>query len=101
MNKRQPKLNKVLFWDIEPRQIDYQKHRLFVIERVLKYGDINDWREVKRYYGREDLVNNVLRIRNFDKKTCNFLSIIFDLPKKKFLCTKKSLRQKQSFVWNY
>lgn len=38
------KLRSELFWDVDPKTIDFKKHAQYIIERVLEFG--ND-REVK------------------------------------------------------
>lgn len=32
-----------LFWDIDPNNIDMEKHASFIVHRVLEYGTIEDW----------------------------------------------------------
>ena len=35
MKDMKPGLNKALFWDIDYKSVDYEKHARFIIERVL------------------------------------------------------------------
>jgi hypothetical protein len=48
-----PELDKRLFWDIRFDELDYEKYANFVIERVFERGDVNDIRQVRRFYGDE------------------------------------------------
>lgn len=51
-----------LFWDVDPKTIDPEKHAVYIIERVLDFGNKNDsmpktnkasWEEIKKYFQRE------------------------------------------------
>ncbi|MFO7789879.1 MAG: DUF6922 domain-containing protein [Bacteroidota bacterium] len=99
MRKELPKLNKSLFWDVEINNLDYEKHKRFVIERVLTRGNLSDWKELKSFYGLKTIQNEALQIRYLDKKTLNFCQTLFNIPKEKFRCynTEPSIRK----LWNY
>ena len=94
-----PNLSKVLFWDIDYSEIDFEKHARFVIERVLTRGNLHDWKELKRYYGLDRIKKEVVNIRYLDKITLNFCHTFFNIQKEKFRCynTEPSIRQ----LWNY
>ncbi len=94
-----PNLNKALLGDIDYSKIDFEKHARFVIGRVLMRGNLQDWREIKRYYGIELIKKEVVKIRYLDKKTLNFCHIIFNIKKEKFRCynTEPSIQK----LWNY
>ena len=38
-----------LFWDVAPEAVDFDKHRRWVIQRVLEYGRIEDWRAIREW----------------------------------------------------
>ncbi|MFZ4543623.1 MAG: DUF6922 domain-containing protein [Saprospiraceae bacterium] len=79
-------LSKVIFWDIDFEKLDYQKHQTYIIERVLMYGKITDWRAIQAYYGNELIKETALQARYLDPKTLAFASTIFDIPKQEFRC---------------
>ena len=95
----QPKLNKALFWDIDFKNIDYEKYDRFVIERVLTRGNWYDWQELKKYYGLSRIKDEVVQIRYLDKISLNFCQTLFNIPKEKFRCYKT--RQFTLQHWNY
>lgn len=33
-----------LFWDIDRDKLDWNKHRMYIVERVLEYGVLSDWK---------------------------------------------------------
>jgi len=48
-------LRKILFWDTEIKNIDWQKHYAFVIKRVFERGNDDEKRELIRFYGEEKI----------------------------------------------
>lgn len=45
------KLSKALFWDADITQADMERHCGFIIQRVLEYGSLEDWRLIQSYFG--------------------------------------------------
>lgn len=52
-------LRPVLFWDMQPENLDWQKQKKQIIKRVLELGNESEREEIIRYYGR-DQVKDVL-----------------------------------------
>lgn len=94
--KKKISLNKTLFWDVNFKDLDYQKDAFFIIERVLNYGDEKDYQTIRKVYGLLKIKNIAKKINYINKKNINFWSIIFNIAPDLFKCTKKSLTQKQS-----
>lgn len=86
MQKQPPQLSKVLFWDTAYDRIDWTHKARYVIERVVMFGTVSDWRAIQQFYGMERIKNELLQSRDLDLKTLHFLSIIFDIPKEEFKC---------------
>lgn len=85
------KLNKKLFWDTKYNDVDLNNNANFVIERVLNFGDLNDFLVIKKIYG-IDKIRKVASYSTFqDNKTSNFWNKIL-----KIKCTQKQLAKKQS-----
>jgi hypothetical protein len=87
------KLSQYLFWDCNVNMLDPNVDRKLILERVFTRGTENDEKEIFNYYGKETIKNTILDIKYFDKKTLNYLSIIFDVSKENFKCYKKSLSE--------
>ncbi|MCX6233083.1 MAG: hypothetical protein NTZ33_16260 [Bacteroidetes bacterium] len=79
-------LSERIFWDINVSEIDFDKNPEFIIERVVLYGSMDDWRYILQKFGKEKLKSYVLNIKTLDCKTLSFLSSYFDIPKEKFKC---------------
>ena len=85
------KLSRYLFWDCDIDMLDPDIDRKLILERVFSMGTENDERAIFAYYCKETIKDTVLDIKYFDKKTLNYLSIVFGIPKEEFRCYRKSL----------
>lgn len=94
-----PDISSYLLWEVDKAQLDAEKHAQFIIGRVVMKGTLNDWFEIKRYYGLERIKAEMLDIRYLDKLTLSFLSVYFNIPKEKFRCFQ--WRQSIPETWEY
>lgn len=92
-------LSNHLFWDVNHQSIDYNKHARFVIERVVLFGRLIDWKELKAFYGLTKIKQEVIQLRTLDLKTLNFLSLVLNEPRENFRCYEQI--QSASKHWNY
>lgn len=82
-------LSQHLFWDVDLADIDLQRHKRFVIQRVLEYGTLEDWRRIRAYYGIEVIADVAARIPNLDRKSACFVATLANRPKEEFACYSK------------
>lgn len=68
-----------LFWDTAA--IDLEKNWRFVIERILLFGDKDDFLWANNFYGKEKLKQVFLRSRALDKKSESFWQWYFGVKK--------------------
>ena len=92
-------LSKSLFWDVNIEDVDVQIHSLFIVERVLTRGTLDDFRALKNYYGIEKLKALIVEIKNLDERTLSFCSAYFSIPKTQFRCY--NFKQSNQTHWNY
>jgi hypothetical protein len=85
------KLSTCLFWDYDTKNLDPNIDRNLILERVFTRGTEKDEKAIFAYYGNNAIRDAVLNIKYLDKKTLNYLSIIFNVSKEKFKCYKKTL----------
>lgn len=88
-------LNKNLFWDVDFKKIDFKKNKEFIVARILLFGDVVDYKKIKTFYGLKQLKNIAKKIKYLDRKSLNFWSLIFQIPKNQFICSQTFLKQKQ------
>lgn len=88
-----------LFWDVDVRTIDLQKHKASVIERIVTRGRWEEFKEMMQFYGKQTVKQVVLNARWLDKRTLAFCSAIFETPETEFRCYK--LAQLTPGHWDY
>ena len=86
-----PNLSKHLFWDYNIDLLDSNSDMKLILERVFSRGTENDEKIVFNYYGKNQIKNAVMDLKKLDKKTLNYLSIVFNIKKENFKCYKNSL----------
>lgn len=79
-------LSQHLFWDVDPSLVQFELSKDIIIQKVLEYGVMKDWRIINAVYGRESIKNTALHLRNLDEVTLSFLSNIFQINKQEFKC---------------
>ena len=85
-------LSKHLFWDISHKPLNYEQDKAFIVKRVVELGTISDWNILRQRFGIEEIAKTLMPIKNLDKKSASFISVISGTPKKLFRCfsTKQS-----------
>ncbi len=53
------KFRQSLFWDVDPKTIDPEKNAVYIIERILDFGDDKEVRWMWEYY-QKDLIRKVV-----------------------------------------
>lgn len=54
--KDKPKIPGYYLWEYDLETFNYDKSYKIVIERILERGTLEEWREIKRYYGEEKML---------------------------------------------
>ena len=80
-----------LFWDVDISGFDFEKHAGFFTQRVIEYGNIEDWNLLKKTYGLEKIKDLSLQFRSLDAVSLSYLSAIFKIDKTEFRCYKHRL----------
>jgi len=88
-----------LFWDVNITNVDLDKYKVHIIERIMLRGRLDEFRAMMQHYGRETVRQVMLNARWLDKVTLAFCSTIFDVPKTEFRCYK--LAQLNPEHWDY
>ncbi len=94
-----PILSKRVFWDIDFEKLDYEKDKQFIIDKVMNYGLWEDFTALMRFYGKNVVKEEVVKVAFFKKDVLNFLCFYLKLKPKDFECY--NLRQLQEKHWNY
>jgi hypothetical protein len=97
-DKKNIQFSKNLFWDVDVNELDMDKHKEFIVERVLDYGRLEDWHTIKEYYQIEQLGKIALNIRSMFPKSLDFIAKITNIPITEFRCYKQA--QLYPTLWN-
>lgn len=74
---------------MNPDEIEASRHKRYIIERVLDFGDERDIKNLRKLFSDRELISVIRNSRNLKKKTLNFWAIYFNIPKDEIKCLKK------------
>ena len=78
--------SKYLFWDTDSAKIDLERNSPYVVQRVLEYGELSDWRLLLEYYGLERIVEISKQLRSLDPKALSFLCVVSQTHEEDYRC---------------
>jgi hypothetical protein len=84
--REEPVFSGHLFWDC--KDLDYEKNKDLIMERVFRFGREEDEIKLFRYYRHGEIRRTVKKLYELDEATLSYLSVILDIPKEKFRCYK-------------
>lgn len=88
-----------LFWDVDFQNIDVQKHQSMIIERVITRGNLKDLKILFQLYPPAIIKREIVKAGSLDKKSLNWVSSYFNIPKTMFTCYSKI--QSRQVHWNF
>lgn len=77
-------LRKELFWDI--KSPDENVNRRLIVERISSLGNLSEFIELIRFYGKENVINELKQIGYLDPKTFQFIVSFFKIAKGQMKC---------------
>jgi len=87
-----------LFWDIDFANLNLEKHKRLIIERVITLGNLEEFRQLLVIYKAEIIRQTIMELGYLDPKTMNFVISFFEIDKNQLRCyTKKQSTQQH---WN-
>ncbi len=91
-------LSPYLFWDIDVSCLDVHRSAAQLIQRVLEYGTLDDWRLTRDFYGLETVVAHCKQMRTLEPTALSFVCAISNTSPQEYRC----YHFKQSFptLWN-
>jgi hypothetical protein len=95
--KENPQVSPHLLWDIDKSKIDYEKMKVFIVERVIERGNENDFYTIFHLYGGPEGVREIVKKADFyDPRDEAMARVLFNLKKKDLECYKRRrLRKKR------
>lgn len=98
--KLPPHLRKY-FWDTDFDKIDLERSRVYVLKRILEYGDEQAVRWMWDHFGPNEIRTALSKYRGFSRKTANFWALIVGIPRDQILCLKKPSSETPRAHWPY
>lgn len=90
--------SKHLFWDANPDELDMDKYPAYIIQRVLEYGDIEDWKLLNKYYSLDKITEVCKTFRSLDPMCLSFICAISHTKEEEYRCY--HFRQSFPTLWN-
>jgi len=66
-----------LFWDVDPKTIDPEKHAEYIIERVLDFGELEEVRWLAHRYPKRLIRKTLKESRVIHDKSRNLWDLVF------------------------
>lgn len=80
------RFSKNLFWDADIKELDIEKNASYVVNRVLDYGEWEDWLFIRGYYGMERIKQIAIGLRSMERKSLSFIATMTKIPENQFRC---------------
>jgi hypothetical protein len=84
-----PKKFKSIFWDTNLDSLDAEKHKRYIIERILEFGDEEAYRWMFTNYSSEEIIEVVKKSRRISRKTAVMMANLYDIPKEEIKCLRE------------
>ena len=94
-----PVLSKQAFWDVNMDSIDYEKHAVHVVEKVIERGKEEDFNQILIYYGFNGVKNLALQANWLSDISMNFCCTLFKVKPTDFKCYEK--KQSNRLHWDF
>ncbi len=94
-----PEFLRPLFWDTDFDRLRIAGHERYIIERVLKLGDLPEVRWMMRRFPREQIVDALCRSRGLTRKSARFWALVLDIPPESVRCLATSSRRRPERIW--
>ena len=65
-------INPALLWEYDLETFNYKKSYKIVIERILQMGNLDEWRNMVKYYTRQQILETIEWSAQLDKRDKDF-----------------------------
>jgi len=99
--KKLPQFLNKYFWDVELEKIDLRKNKVYVLRRILEYGDERAVVWMWKNFKKSEIIDVLSKFRGCSPKSANFWALLLDVPREEVLCLKKPSSREQKRIWPY
>ncbi|MCC7532413.1 MAG: hypothetical protein IT246_00580 [Bacteroidia bacterium] len=75
-----------LFWDTKVSELDMQKNKRLIVDRVLHRGTQQEWDFIIDYYGQKELIEILCELPVIAPKEANFVKVLFNINPNQMKC---------------
>ena len=88
-----------LFWDVDREKINLNEKKAFLVNRVLDYGVMQDWKQLNKDIGIEEIGRIAIKLRDMDPRSMSFVALLTGIDIKDFRCY--TLQQSNPQHWHF
>lgn len=99
--RKLPIFLKKYFWDVEFEKINLEKRRIYVLKRILDYGDETAVSWMWKNFTETEIKNILCNYRGLSFKSANFWAVMVDIKKENVKCLKRRLPKGLMTAWPY
>ena len=99
--KKLPKFLEKYFWDVEFEKINFRNRKVYILKRILEYGDEKAVAWMRRNFKKIEMKNALCNFRGYSLKTANFWAFLLNIKKEDVKCLSRSFRETQKQFWPY
>ena len=88
-----------LFWDVDKSKLDLNKRKAFLVNRVLDYGIMSDWRQLVEDLGIEEIGHIAINLLDLDPRSVSFIALLTKKNIEDFRCY--TLQQSDPKHWHF
>lgn len=99
--KKLPGFLEKYFWDVEFGKINFENRKIYILKRILEYGDEETVRWMWKNFKKEEIKNALCNFRGYSQKSANFWAFMLNIKKEDVKCLDKSFRETQKLFWPY
>lgn len=101
MIKKAPQFLKQYFWDIDFEKLDVDNYPIYVITRILNYGNEEAILWMNKQFSKEQQIKALCTMRDISPRSANFWAIVLGVPKRKIKCLQKRYLAIRKQFWPY
>lgn len=99
--KKLPKFLEKYFWDVDFEKINFENRKVYILKRILEYGDEKTVRWMWKNFKKEEMKNALCSFRGYSLKSANFWAFILGIKKEDVKCLSRSFGEVQKQFWPY
>ena len=99
--KKLPNFLKKYFWEVDFEKMDPEKHRVYVLRRIMNYGDEKAISWMWKNFTESEIRNILLKYRDLSLKSANFWAVIVNVKKEDVKCLQRRLSKELMTAWPY